>query len=588
MIKRISIENIKGFGSPAKDLDVTLMSGKPNIVVAPNGFGKSTICRAFDCLKEDGIVLGDTDFHGGNKALQPSFKIVIDDGTEYVTDKTKNEIYAHFQCFCINSPLKPTSVVKRIAGQRNYTTNSLDIESVVLNYNTPLVKTLFYSSSDYKAAFGGNGRKVLPNINGELWKLCRCPQAEFESLNGARRRKKIQEVMSYINSLSGSADTISASVGDVVFSDLTAIQEYQTVSSIITRTFGATKQLDIFLIFWILFRLYNNDRKLFKQATLRNRFNRYVDTLNHSMQALDTTWVGVQAVEEDRKLIIKFPKAGNISYGQRDSLYLFASLERIKIEIDRTRPVILIVDELFDYLDMVNMTIIQYFFSEFINYCKKNVEIYPIILTHLSPEYYHNYTFSKMNIQYLGDGSGITDTPTKKLLKARGVDAASSAIYTDVSRYLLHYHTGAIDKEAEFMALRLRKKWGKGHGFVEYLAEECNKYFANQPYDYYAITTAVRIRVEKIAFCHLPTEEARQAFLDKNGTRKKFEEAEKWGVDIPDVFSLLGIIYNDAEHLPQNSDADKAIIYRLNNLMIRHMIHSIFDDAGQIDSGFFI
>lgn len=576
MITKISIENVKGFGSPAQELNIKLVPGKPNIVVAPNGYGKSSLSKAFDCLCYNGIVLGDTDFHANNTNAQPSLTVEYDDAV-YVTDKNRNEVYSHFQCFCINSPLKPKSVTKRIAGQFNQTKDFLEIEEVVLQRNLPIVKTLSYSSSEYKAAFDGNG-KILPNINPDLFRIVEFPYSEMEAFGGVRKWSKVQKVWDYLKTIPGSVETIAASIDDNVFSELDALPEYQAITECISRYMHCVTKLDVFLRFWILNKLYFTDKKTFKQAIERNRFNLFLDGLNSSIQALDTTWVELKAIEEGRQLVVRFPKAGSISYGQRDSLFLFASLERIKFELEFDKPVILIVDELFDYLDSVNMTIIQYFFSEFIKYCKKRVEIYPIILTHLSPEYYHNYTFTNMNVQYLGFSEGVSDTPTKRLLKARGNSVNDSPIYEDVSKYLLHYHTGTISSDSTFESMGLRKKWGKDHGFWEYLVDECNKYLTDQLYDYYAISTAVRVRVEKVVFDQLGSAEDKETFLDrKNGTMNKFHFASEKGIEIPDIYSLLGIIYNDAEHLPAKADADKPIIYRLKNPIIKHMIHKVFN-----------
>ena len=102
MITKITIENVKGFGSPAHELKVQLVPGRPNIVVAPNGFGKSSLSRAFDCLRPEGIILQETDFHGNNNAALPSL-MVEHDGVSYVTNQALNDVYSHFQCFCINS-----------------------------------------------------------------------------------------------------------------------------------------------------------------------------------------------------------------------------------------------------------------------------------------------------------------------------------------------------------------------------------------------------------------------------------------------------------------------------------------------------
>lgn len=577
MITKIAIENVKGFGTPAQELNFQLVPGKPNIVVAPNGFGKSSMSKAFDCLTPKGIVLNDTDFHDNNKNAIPSL-LVEHDGVPYVTDSSRNEVFTHFQCFCINSPLKSDSVTRNIKHSYINTKDYLSIEPVVVIKNTPISKSLSYSPAAYKNAFKGNG-KILPNINSELQGIVNFPFAEMDAFGGARKWSKVQKVWDYLNAQRGSVEAIIASVDDSLFSELDVMPEYIKIAECIFHSMQCRTKLDLYLRFWILYNLYNADKRLFKQAVERNRFNRFVDNLNTSIQSLDTTWVGVTAIEEGRKLVIRFPKAGNISYGQRDSLYLFASLERIKTDIDFKRPVILIVDELFDYLDPVNMTIIQYFFSEFIKSCKKKVEIYPVILTHLSPEYYHNYSFMQMNVQYLGFTEGVPDTATKRLLKARGNSADESAIYGVVSKYLLHYHYDIqINAEETFLSLGLRKNWGKGYGFWIYLVEECNKYFANKEYDYYAISTAVRVRVEKLVYDSLPNDADKQLFLGTNGTMKKFTVMANKGIDIPDVYSLLGIIYNDAEHLPLKTDSDKPIIYRLNNPTIKHIIHKVFNE----------
>ena len=131
MITKIAIANVKGFGSPARELNFQLVPGKPNIVVAPNGFGKSSISKAFDCLTEHGIELGETDFHNDDKTALPSLT-VEHDGVSYVTDRNKNDVYNHFQCFCVNSPLKSYSITRRIGGKFNQTKDYLAIEEVVL------------------------------------------------------------------------------------------------------------------------------------------------------------------------------------------------------------------------------------------------------------------------------------------------------------------------------------------------------------------------------------------------------------------------------------------------------------------------
>lgn len=60
IINKIEITNIKGIGNKAFSLDLT--PNKPNILVAPNGFGKSSFAIAFDSLKSDRIKLDEKTF----------------------------------------------------------------------------------------------------------------------------------------------------------------------------------------------------------------------------------------------------------------------------------------------------------------------------------------------------------------------------------------------------------------------------------------------------------------------------------------------------------------------------------------------
>ena len=50
MITNIKIENIKGFGTTNNSFDLEIKPRKVNILVAPNGFGKSSITAAFNSL----------------------------------------------------------------------------------------------------------------------------------------------------------------------------------------------------------------------------------------------------------------------------------------------------------------------------------------------------------------------------------------------------------------------------------------------------------------------------------------------------------------------------------------------------------
>ncbi|MFP3547725.1 hypothetical protein SB748_30560, partial [Rhizobium sp. SIMBA_035] len=73
MIKKIIIENIKGISNNTFDLDIT--PNKPSILVAPNGFGKSSFALAFKSMNQRRIKLNEDDLHKNNILLQPKISI---------------------------------------------------------------------------------------------------------------------------------------------------------------------------------------------------------------------------------------------------------------------------------------------------------------------------------------------------------------------------------------------------------------------------------------------------------------------------------------------------------------------------------
>lgn len=63
-IKTIEITNVKGISNKTFVLD--LLPNKPNLLVAPNGFGKSSFSIGFDSLKRVKIELDTKHYHQDN------------------------------------------------------------------------------------------------------------------------------------------------------------------------------------------------------------------------------------------------------------------------------------------------------------------------------------------------------------------------------------------------------------------------------------------------------------------------------------------------------------------------------------------
>ena len=69
-------------------------------------------------------------------------------------------------------------------------------------------------------------------------------------------------------------------------------------------------------------------------------------------------------------------------------------------------------------------------------------------------------------------------------------------------------------------------------------------------------------------------------FLSKKKTKDKLEWAEDAGYDVPVVYYMLGIIFNEAEHITGVEIArnkERSCVYRLDNGVIRQMIIKLFN-----------
>ena len=104
-IKRIIIENIKGFGTTGNIIDVNIKPNKYNLLVAPNGFGKSSIAAAFNSLNLNRLSINKEIAHNQDATLldRAKIKIILDDGTTLEADNSRNEISNYFKVYVINS-----------------------------------------------------------------------------------------------------------------------------------------------------------------------------------------------------------------------------------------------------------------------------------------------------------------------------------------------------------------------------------------------------------------------------------------------------------------------------------------------------
>jgi AAA15 family ATPase/GTPase len=115
-IKSITVENVRGISSRKHVFETPDMLGnKFHLLVAPNGYGKSSLAAAFDSLKPRSLKIHPSLLHKDDEANKPKLEIsYIEDGVEKTlkADDTCNEISKVFSISVINSKLKPRAVAK--------------------------------------------------------------------------------------------------------------------------------------------------------------------------------------------------------------------------------------------------------------------------------------------------------------------------------------------------------------------------------------------------------------------------------------------------------------------------------------------
>lgn len=105
-IDKITLENIKG----KQKLTLTfedMHANHPNILVAPNGFGKSTIAVTFKGLQSGKLELKRNDIYLCDETNIPSLRIKLsgDNVGTYCADNTQNTITALADVTVINNPV---------------------------------------------------------------------------------------------------------------------------------------------------------------------------------------------------------------------------------------------------------------------------------------------------------------------------------------------------------------------------------------------------------------------------------------------------------------------------------------------------
>jgi energy-coupling factor transporter ATP-binding protein EcfA2 len=594
MISKIEIKNVKGYGIPGKALNVNLDPEKVNLCVAPNGFGKSSLATAFESLKRTKLDVSEDNKHIGHKAASCSLKLTID-GYEYTADDTKNDLSDYIPCVIHNRSRVDYSK-RRVRGYVNVEAY-IEIEDIEVGSVEPPVR-IPYSINTMKNVFGVN-KKIVTSIDYLLADnrfLCLLQECfnDFVKFQTKTRKNKVKAIQDQINKLRGTEEQLRTYITDDYFAVLEAEESYANFKNKMQLVMPGTSGFEIFNLFFQLLYLWNNQKDKIRGACKRAQYERYKQRVDDNLRLLDTTGRTICSKEYKGKLVVTFPHANEISNGQRDVLTFATELMVFKAAIRADKKYILIIDEVFDYLDDANTMAAQYYLSKIVN--NNNGNIYIVLLTHLNPYYFRNYIFNDkiINQVYLEETLPVATQEMMKFISFRQKldtknNANDKALEEDLSCYIFHYNPQVKDLSAAIAAYAkpgVKSTWGKPDVFKLVLLSELNKYFAgNSVYDPYAVALALRLGVEKVMYDQLDSAQLKQEFVETHKTNNKLEFCEKNNLPVPDAYFIVNAIHNSSDHLRENPVTgkfeEKAMVYKLQNKVIRNILEKLFGYNGQ-------
>lgn len=595
MITKIRIENVKGYDVPGREIHLQLDPNRVNLCVAPNGFGKSSLAAAFESLNRNRLDVPEDKKHKDHRQDDSSLVVTID-GNDYEANGNKNEIHSQLSAYVIHNRTQ-VDYVKRHFRRAIAVSAFMEISQIEVCPVVKEAKTDFYSINSIKSTFGTN-RKVLSSIESYLTDVHFCfllykiypVLTKFEAKT---RKSLISGVLGKINSISGNEKQVRAAISDGVFSSLEAEPEYVEYLRIYKDILAGKSKFEAFNIFFQLCYLWEHNRADLRKLNERATYEASRRRIDMNLQMLDSTGRNIRTQEKDSYLVVEFPHADEISNGQRDVLTFATELILFKSMVRPDKKYILVIDEVFDYLDDANTMAAQYYLSNIVG--RNSGNIYIMLLTHLNPFTFRNYVFNPkmINEQYLEDVVPVANEDMMRFIAFREWldpkrNPAKQGIYDNLSCDIFHYNPNAVDRSAEIAAYNrpgVKSTWGNPEVFRQVIVDELNKYLSGaNNYDPYAVSIALRLRVEKFVYETLQTEELRQSFVDTHTTRKKLKFCEEHNIAVPDAFFIVNSIHNEADHLKQNpltgKFEERAMVYKLQNGVIRSFVSKLFCYVG--------
>lgn len=576
-IQSITIKNVRGIGE--KTIELGMLPNKPSLLIAPNGAGKSSFAFAFQWLNRLKMKLNVDDAYNGDINNKPVLKIVTDEAAnnEYIADENHNNISKRFGICVIN--------------------NGLTASSPGVHKGVPIGKAHIVVPEITLLVGKVKDAGLVDNFN-EVYQLENLPNGLFPSVSALLTNNRFMALLEYdklkitqrplikltdvLNRIKGYEGSVAVRHEKIAQDDKEKLESFPQIQYVVqTLRHLGNDDTDVKLILKALriVTLAYRETERFKARIKYAHFKLNEESLRTLFASLKTTWKGIKPHRTGDKVTLKIGDAQRISNGERDILLLIGHLQEARTKLNK-QDNILIIDEVFDYLDDANLIAAQHYINQFIAELKsEGKNIYPIILSHINPNYYRTFAFKRMKVYYFNplQYPNASDNMLKLIHRREELEKTNKEEADLVSKYMFHFHTDySLDMSA---IINIQDpNWGNVPTFKVYCLRQVAEYLNGNRYDALGVCIALREMIEKYAFSRLQNDEYKRIFLeDKHGTENKLDYVESFGNILPETFSLLGLVYNDSLHFnsKNNIDLRQTLYSRLENNTIKGMIGEI-------------
>lgn len=576
-IKSIHIKNVRGLGD--RMIELNMIPNKPSVLVAPNGSGKSSFAFAFQWLNRQRMKLNEDDAYMGDINNKPSMQIETSDPVEtLVADETKNEIARKFGIYVINSGL--TAVSPGIKNGFAMGKARLSVPEVVLIDHVPNNPAL---NDDFEDVYTIQNAPVgyYPVINTELSDVDFLLNLDTQGIKCTQRPlAKINAFIERTKSYTGTRDARHSKIEAYDYNEMMSIPAVAVAVEYFRLGYPADRNAKLLLRAIRLITLFSRNKDGVEARISYAQYRNQAQACRELFATLRQTWNNITPHKDGTKVSLRIGDAQRVSNGERDIMFFLANLYKAKSVLTKENN-ILIIDEVFDYLDDANLMAAQFYITGLIKQLKgEGKNLFPIILSHLNPDYYNqHYSFKDLKVYYLcplPHPNASDNMITLLRRRKEQAEIVGRGNEEDISKYMLHFHND-YSKDMSGLIGGCPAQWGNISVFKTYCFNQLDNYIGNTTYDPLGVCVALREIIEERVFNQLQTAEQEEVFLKQHGTPAKLDYAEGQGVDVPELYYLLGNIYNDPMHVDNKSNKliTQTLYSRLENNTVRSMIVAV-------------